>query len=313
MTDSLADSGGNGAPRVSVVIPTWNRRELVCRAIESVLAQDCAVGEIIVVDDGSSDGTGEALQRRFGTRIRYRWQPNAGVSAARNHGLALARGRYLALLDSDDVWLPSKTRLQAAWLDAHPGYGMVVCDVARVDRNGHDIDVLQRRRILPEDGWASRWIMHDPVLVPASAMFRREVLDDVGGFDESLATAEDLEFHLRVARRWRIGVIAQPLVRAMRGHDGLSTLASSYDDYVAVAEHALEALRGQVDEPERLRALAGVYASNARGVLLEGRWPDAWRLALKAWRTSGDLRVRRRVLALAGLGGRRVLLRALRS
>ena len=304
---------GAGTPRVSVVIPTWNRRGLVSRAIDSVLAQDCAVEEIIVVDDGSTDGTGDALQARYGDRIRYYWQPNAGVSAARNTGLAMSRGRYLALLDSDDLWMPDKTRLQADWLDAHPSYGMVVCDVARVDRHGRDIDVLHRRRIQPEDGWASRWIMHDPVLVPASVMLRREVVDDVGGFDETLATAEDLEFHLRVARRWRIGVVARPLVRAMRGHDGLSALASSYDDYVAVVERSLEKLRGQVDEPERLRALAGVYASNARGVLLEGRWKDAWRLALRAWRTSDDLRVRRRVLGLAGLGGRRVLARALRS
>lgn len=312
MTDSLAHDSGNGTPLVSVVIPTYNRRGLVCRAIDSVLAQDCPVEDVIVVDDGSTDGTGEALQQRYGDRIRYLRQPNTGVSAARNRGLAAARGRYITLLDSDDLWLPAKTRLQAAWLDGHPGYGMVVCDVARVDRHDRDIDVLQRRRILPEDGWASRWIMHDPVLVPASVMLRREVLDDVGGFDETLVTAEDLEFHLRVARRWRIGVVAQPLVRAMRGHDGLSALANSYDDYVAVVERALDALRGQVDESERLRALAGVYATNARGMLLEGRWRDAGRLALQAWRTSDDHRVRRRVLGLAGLGGRRALLRALR-
>lgn len=312
MTDSLIHDSANGTPLVSVVIPTYNRRELVRRAIDSVFAQDCPVEDVIIVDDGSTDGTGEALRRRYGDRIRYLRQPNAGVSAARNRGLAVARGRYLALLDSDDLWLPAKTGLQVAWLDAHPGYGMVVCDVTRVDRHDHDIDVLQRRRILPEDGWASRWIMHDPVLVPASVMLRREVLDDVGGFDETLATAEDLEFHLRVARRWRIGVVAQPLVRAMRGHDGLSSLANTYDDYVAVVEQALEALRGQVDESERLRALAGVYASNARGVLLDGRWSDAWRLALRAWRTSSDRRLRRRLLGLAGLGGRRALLRALR-
>lgn len=295
-----------------MVIPTYNRRELVCRAIDSVLAQDLPVEDVIVVDDGSVDGTGQWLVERYAGRIRYLWQENAGVSAARNRGMAIARGRYITLLDSDDLWLPAKTRLQAEWLERHPGYGMVVCDVTRVDRHEREIDVLQRRRIMPEDGWALPWIIHDPVLVPASVMLRREVLDDVGGFDEALRTAEDLEFHLRVARAWRIGVVAEPLVRAMRGHEGLSALATSYDDYLSVIEQALEAARGQVDEADRLRALAGAYASNARGLVLDGRWKDAWHLARRAWRTSGDRRVRRRLLAVGTLAARRAVLQALR-
>jgi len=91
-----------GSIEVSVIIPTYNRRELVQRALRSVLAQTRRVDEVIVVDDGSTDGTGEALAAAFGDRIVYLRQSNAGVSAARNRGLALARGRYLALLDSDD-------------------------------------------------------------------------------------------------------------------------------------------------------------------------------------------------------------------
>ena len=89
-------------PETSVIIPTWNRRDMVARAIDSVLAQTRPVEEIIVVDDGSSDGTGEYLVQRYGERITCVRQDNAGVSAARNRGLAMARGRYLALLDSDD-------------------------------------------------------------------------------------------------------------------------------------------------------------------------------------------------------------------
>src|SRR5690554_2263658 len=111
-------------PLVSVVIPTYNRRELVCLAIDSVLAQDLPVEDVIVVDDGSVDGTGQWLVERYAGRIRYLWQENAGVSAARNRGMAIARGRYITLLDSDDLWLPAKTRLQAEWLERHPGYGM---------------------------------------------------------------------------------------------------------------------------------------------------------------------------------------------
>ena len=262
--------------------------------------------EIIVVDDGSSDGTGEHLQARYGSRVRYAWQPNAGVSAARNLGMRLARGRYFALLDSDDLWLPSKTGTQLRWLRERPGFGMVLCDVLRMDGKGRLIDVLRRRDAIPEDGWVLPAVMHCPVLVPASVMLRREVYEQLGGFDETLATAEDLEFHLRVARHWRIGVVEEPLVQATRGEEGLSALATSYDDHVAVVEHALGQLRGEVDEAERRRALAGAYLLNARGMLLAARWRDAWQLAGKAWRT-GDTQVRRRVLGLAGLGGRRAL------
>src|SRR3546814_12849880 len=118
-------------PETAVIIPTWNRRDLSARGIDSVLAQTRPVGEIIVVDDGSSDGTGEYLADRYGERIVYVRQDNAGVSAARNRGLALARGRYLALLDSDDEWSPEKTPRQVGSLAAHPALGPVPCDVFR--------------------------------------------------------------------------------------------------------------------------------------------------------------------------------------
>src|SRR4051812_39304412 len=118
---------------VSVIIPTYNRRELVCRAIDSVLAQSRPVAEIVVVDDGSTDGTIDALDARYGAKLRCVSQANAGVAAARNHGLRLAQGRFIAFLDSDDEWEEDKTRAQRQWLDDHPDFGMVLCDVMRVN------------------------------------------------------------------------------------------------------------------------------------------------------------------------------------
>lgn len=263
-----------------------------------MLAQTHRVDEIVVVDDGSTDGTQAALRTRFGDRVRHVWQANAGVSAARNHGMAIAGGRYFALLDSDDEWLPEKTALQLAWMESHPDAGMVLCDVARVDEAHRPIDIFHRRDVIPEDGWVLRWILRNPALVPASVLMRREVFEDVGGFDTTLRTAEDIDYHLRVARRWKIGVVDHVLVHAMRGHDGLSALPHTYDDYLRVMQRAFEDARGQVDETERRQALSTVNVRIARGMLIRSRWADGWQLASAAWAAAPDLAHRRDVGAL---------------
>lgn len=292
-------------PDVSAIIPTWNRRELVQHAIRSVLAQTRPVDEIIVVDDGSTDGTGTALAAEFGDRIVYVRQANAGVSAARNRGMAMARGRYFALLDSDDEWLPEKTARQVDWLDAHPDFGMVLCDVERIDAARRPIDRLGRRTIIPEDGWVLHRVLANPALAPVSALFRRAVFEDIGGFDETLRTAEDLDFHLRIARRWQIGVVDEVLARAIRGHDGLSALAQTYDDYTRVIERAAADAIGIVSDADRNAALAAAYLRNARGMLFEQRWRDAWQWRRKALRQSPTAQTRREAQALAWLAARR--------
>jgi glycosyltransferase involved in cell wall biosynthesis len=292
---------------VSVIIPTYNRREFVCRAVESVLAQTHAVPEIIVVDDGSTDGTDKLLRHRFGSRVQCVRQSNAGVSSARNHGLRLARGRYLCLLDSDDEWAPEKTRLQLEWLEARPDFGMVLCDVMLMDAGQREVALFRRRDMLPHDGLVLPWVLMQPALCPTSVMMRREVFESIGGFDESLPTAEDIDFHLRVAARWPIGVVEQPLARATGGHDGLSSLARTYDDHVGVIERAVAAATGQLDEAVLRRALARAYARNARGMVVHRRWGDALALARKAWSFEADAGGRLALLLLALMAARRAV------
>ncbi len=120
-------------PTVSVIIPTYNRRAYVQEAIDSVLAQTYTDYEIIVIDDGSTDGTGEALRERYGDKIIYEWQENQGLSAARNRGIESSRGQYIALLDSDDLWMPEKLERQVACLSQHPEVAMVARAYARRD------------------------------------------------------------------------------------------------------------------------------------------------------------------------------------
>ncbi len=293
------------AIEVSAIIPTFNRRELVVRALDSVLAQTYPVEESIVVDAGSTDGTEAVLRARYGDRIHYVRQANAGVSAARNHGLSIARGRHLALLDSDDEWLPDKTERQLAWLAQRPDYGMVLCDVEQVDLDGRHLQTLRRRRTLPEDGRILRWVLLNPELIPASLLMRREVYAQIGGFDESLRTAEDLDFHLRVAQHWPIGLIEEALVRVTRGNHGLSALPGTYDDDLRVMERAAAAAIGIVDDDDRRRALVAGYLRNGRGMLIQHRWREARHLLLRAWRTAPDQASRKQVLQQALFGLKR--------
>lgn len=298
---------------LSVIVPTYNRRREVEFAVRSVLAQTYFVDEIIVVDDGSTDGTGAALNRLFGDRIRYVWQANAGVSAARNHGLRLARGSYIAFLDSDDSWLPNKVQLQLDWMEAHPDFAMLLCDVIRDDAQGNEKEIFRRRTLLPEDGFILSAVLLEPSLAPSCVMMRRHVFDEIGGFDEKLQTAEDLDYHLRIAARYKIGVIEQALVRTTMGGTGLSSSRSTYDDQLQVIKNAVERTRDQTSDGERRRALSRAFARSARGMLLLGRHASAWTHLLQAWKLEPQVAPRIRLLNLLLLQARVFLVRWRRS
>jgi glycosyltransferase involved in cell wall biosynthesis len=277
---------------VSAIIPTYNRSRDLRIAVGTALAQTYPASalEIIVVDDGSTDDP-VAVVGELGDRVRYLKKPNGGVSSARNHGMAAARGDYLALLDSDDEWLPTHVAEQAEFLDRHPDFGLVITDVARMDEQRRDFEIFRRREFIPVDGWVLPYVLRNPALAPASAMLTRAVYEDVGGFDETLRTAEDLDFHLRIALRWQIGVIEKPLTRAMRGHEGLSALARTYRDYLDVVERFVAQHRDAIAPRDRDAALLQAYARNARGMMYDGDLPGALRCAARSAvraRSGGD-------------------------
>jgi glycosyltransferase involved in cell wall biosynthesis len=293
-------------PQVSAIIPTFNRRDHVVTAVRTAVEQTYPAEslEILVVDDGSTDGTGDALAAAYGDRVRYLWKPNGGVSSARNHGLAAARGGLLALLDSDDEWRPTKIERQVDFLEAHPGFGMVLTDVERMDDARIGFELFSRRTQIPADGWVLRDVLRNPSLVPASVMFTRDVYEDVGGFDDGLRTAEDLDFHLRVALRWPIGVVDEPLTRAMRGHDGLSSLARTYRDYLEVVERFVRDHRHRLDARDVDAALLEAYARNARGLMWDGDVAEAFRCSVKGVARARSLADARRLASLGAVVAR---------
>ena len=266
---------------VSTVIPTYNRRKDVVIAVESALAQTHSAQEVIVVDDGSTDGTHDMLRATYGDRLRISRTERLGVSGARNHGMAQAVGVYIALLDSDDEWEADKLARQVEFLDARPDFQMVLTDVARIDGSRREFERLNRRAQIPRDGDVLPYVLRRPSLAPSSALFRRTLLEDVGGFDCSLPTAEDIDFHLRVALRHKIGVIDAPLTRCMRGHEGLSALPRTHADYLYVVERFLLDHRLEIPVEDQRAALREASLRCLRGLVATGQWSPALTLGAR--------------------------------
>lgn len=199
------------APKVSVIIPTYNRKDYVQEAINSVLAQTYQDFELIVVDDGSEDGTGEAL-KRFGSQIRYVYQENQGESAARNRGIRVASGRLVAFLDSDDLWLPHKLERQVAYLDAHPDVALVCSSVLPIDSNGQILDrETEGKYQLPEGKVSFETVFWNCPVNASTVLAKREALVQAGLFDMTMRWGEDWDMWARLALRALIAFIPEPL------------------------------------------------------------------------------------------------------
>jgi glycosyltransferase involved in cell wall biosynthesis len=275
---------------VSVVIPTYNRAYCIGRTINSVLAQTHRRLEILVVDDGSSDGTAETLAGAYGgePRVRVLRQANQGVSAARNHGLRAATGEFVALLDSDDLWLPWKLEAQLACLAAASEAGMVWTDMDAVGPGG---EVLQRRflttmygayRWFDREDLFERWMSFSGVhpalsetigeprlyvgdifsemvlgnLVHTSTvLLRRDRLERVGGFDPTLRrTGEDYDFHLRTCREGPVAYLDVASIHYTRGQADQLTYGSEHElqmarNFLRTIEPVIERDRDRIRLP----------------------------------------------------------------
>lgn len=196
---------------VSVVIPAYNASATIGNAIRSVLDQTAAPGEIIVVDDGSSDDTAEQV-RKFGARVHFMQQANAGAAAARNRGAADATGELLAFLDADDQWHVEKTARQLEVFSAHPD--VAICRTRfRMIPVGQAYDSrshLERRAVRVESNFPKVFV--DPYFGTPTVMMRRATFLECRGFDETLETAEDVDLWLRASYRRVVATLDEPLV-----------------------------------------------------------------------------------------------------
>ncbi len=205
-------------PTVSVIVPSYNAEAFIAETIDSVLHQTFDDLELLVVDDGSTDRTVEIVEG-YGDAVRLIRQENAGVCVARNHGIAAARGAFICLLDHDDFWFPHKLARQLRAFEEYPQAGVVFSRFILWERDKHGAFSCPSRFLLTdyEDGIDpeySGWIYHqfllDCWMLTSTAMFRAEVFDRCGVFDEALPFSEDWDLWLRISRDYPMVRLSRP-------------------------------------------------------------------------------------------------------
>jgi glycosyltransferase involved in cell wall biosynthesis len=237
--------------KISAVITTYNRRDWLQRAVTSVLKQTYPLHELIVIDDGSDDGT-EDLVRRHYPQILYHRQENLGISRARNKGIGLCSGNWIAFLDSDDEWLPDKLQLQASGLEIYPGHRICHTDEIWI-RNGRRVNQMNKHR--KYGGWIFSRCLPLCIISPSSVMIDRTLFSETGMFDEDLPVCEDYDMWLRICAREPVLYIDKPLIIKHGGHpDQLSRRFWGMDRFrIQALENILN--KGQIDSDQRIAVL----------------------------------------------------------
>ena len=283
-------------PAVSVIIPTYNRAHLLRRTLNSVLAQTLTDFELLVVDDCSSDDPAAVVAEFNDPRLRYLRQPeNAGVAAARNRGLREARAPLVAFLDDDDEWFPHKLALQTElFRRVPPDVGMVYTGVETVSADG------SRSLMIP----SARGDLYRELLVrnllhgaPSSALIRRNVITQVGFFDEALPAIEDYDYWLRMCRRYKVDYVSEPLVRYYDPRDDSKMAEARRSTNIKANLEARAQLYRKHGEQMRKEGIAHLFLVTSAKRHRTPPWNDfrgARALALQAFRlapTSPEVRV----------------------
>ena len=251
-------------PLVSAIVPVYNGERFLAQALDSALAQSLRDLEIVVVDDGSSDGSraiADAYAARHPGVVRVHHQPNQGLCGARNAALALARGRHLALLDADDVWLPHHLAASVAVLQRRRGVALVHADIERVDLNGNSLGCFDRHwDRVGNDVFRTLFLRREHVCCP-TAVFRREIIERVGNFDMRFNRlgCEDRDLWLRIAAIAEVAYLED--VHALYRLHG-ANMSTNFDKMMTARTLLVEKFgtlpRGQ---PLRRQALAAAHCN----------------------------------------------------
>ena len=226
------------APAVSVVMTVYNGEPWLGAAVDSILGQTFRAWELIVIDDGSTDDSPQTLARRPDPRLRIVWQPRAGQTASLNRALRLARAPLIARMDADDVALSERLGRQVEWLGVHPEIGLLGTGCHEI---APDATVLRTIRPPADDGSIRRALIRANPFIHSSVMFRRNVLDQVGTYDERFVVAQDYDLWLRMSRVTSLAILPDPLVlrRVVPGQLSSARDTTRLRDEVVVKARAL--------------------------------------------------------------------------
>ena len=290
--------------QVSVVIPNFNTSRFIAAAIRSVLGQTYRSLEIIVVDDGSTDDSLEQVARFDDPRLTCLTQPNRGLAAARNAGIAVARGRYVAFLDSDDVWFSEKLARHVAVMDADPTIGLTFSHSAYLDEDGRLTGDYLVSGIARPDALAM--VSRNHVGNGSTPVLRRECFERAGTFDEALSGCADWEFWVRVAARSGLSLRLIPDV--LTGYrvrpDSMTVSRTGYEAFLEDGLRAIARFPRSLPDlprPRQAGARAQLYRIASRKALSNGDLPVSRRLLWRAFRHSPSA-VLRDLRALAMIG-----------
>lgn len=274
-------------PKVSVIIPTYNRSHFILDAIDSVLNQAFQDFEIIVIDDGSNDDTREVL-RKYDAIVNHVYQENKGRSEARNTGIKIAKGEYIAFLDDDDIWLPQKLEKQITFLDANPDIGLVHAFTEVIDEEGRMLTADTKNRLklyrkAVKVGYTYEGMSHLCVMFMSTVMLRKECLDKVGLFDPNIPAFEDWDFYLRFALKYSIVMIPEFLVR-FRMHKGRTTTDEFAEGRIKTAMKHLTLLNSCIGIPFRSKIQYNFYVHLANTYYFNRHWLMQRTYTLKAFK-----------------------------
>jgi glycosyltransferase involved in cell wall biosynthesis len=199
-------------PKVSVIIPTYNREKYIVDTINSVLNQTFSDYEIIVVDDGSTDGTERVIREQFPDKISYLSKPNGGPASARNMGMRIATGEYIAFLDSDDLWLPEKLEIQIRYMDSNPKCGLIG-SWALTFRGTDSSKIEDVALACPETVPTLQRLLLVNCILLSTVMARASCIEKAGGFDNSLFVLEDYDLWIRLAMHYELANLPRVLAR----------------------------------------------------------------------------------------------------
>jgi glycosyltransferase involved in cell wall biosynthesis len=225
---------------VAVILPCYNAANFLTRALDSVLAQTHQNCRVWVVDDGSTDETAQVV-KRYPTNVEYFCQEHAGQSAARNRGIDLSGGTYIAFLDADDYWFPEKLQQQIAVLEKSPNVGLVCTDCATL-KEGRDAGRYFGNGKIPKTGRLFERLTRECFVFTPTVVIRRKCLEEIGRFNQSLVVSEDFHLWLRIAARWDVAVIPELLAVREILREGLS-LSTHPEIYLQNGIAALEDVR----------------------------------------------------------------------